>query len=170
MGITTASPIASYTVFSCFYINNSRNTGYNTFISANNSTNQDSLCDYGVRLVYNSIASGTYKGASNQNEWFGSNTLTPKYAFNNGINYSSNYNDTSNNIINSPGPYYDSSWNRLSLSLAGANTGNFAFRAIGVDGYDISGRSFNGYMLEILCHNKSMGITDMTDYSNNKLF
>lgn len=165
------TPIYCNTVFSSFYIINDPSNNFNTIMSANNLTFNVLSDNYGVRFAYNSIASGRINNASNPYEWFTSNAATTsRIAFNNGIDYSNTIFTATNNIINVSGQYYDSSWNRLSLSLDPSNGSPYILRSVGADAWDISARSLNGYMLEIFCHKKFMNTTDMTDYSNNKLF
>ena len=149
MSITTTRNIN--TVFCKFYNNNS---AYGSIIAVGITGDK--------QLRFGSASANTYNGDSNGSDWFYSSGGT-KVAYNNGTNQTSN----PACILVASTTYDNTKWNTLSLSTSSPI--NFNFTAIGTDGYS-NVRSINGYMFEILCHNKSMAAADMTDYYNNRLF
>lgn len=68
-------------------------------------------------------------------------------------------------------------WNLFTVSLSTPQwstnqTGNVAtyFTRIGQDGYSAVNRSIDGYMTEMICHNKALTTDDILSYYNNKFF
>jgi len=105
--------------------------------------------DFGQR--FGSTNGSAINGDNNGGDWFYSGTGT-KIAYNNGV-------ASTTILLNA--------WNCLCLSIGTAS--GTPFNRIGMDGYSNT-RAINGYMTEIMLHNKAVVANDMISYYNNRLF
>jgi len=103
--------------------------------------------DFEVRFGNGTVINGD----NNTADWYYSGTGT-KVSYNNGVS-------STTVLLNG--------WNVLSLSIGNASA--TPFNRIGTDGYQAS-RGINGYMTEIMLHNKAVIANDMVSYYNNRLF
>ena len=124
----------------CHFYNTNKN--YGTIIT--------SSTDFEVRFG-GTAASTSVNGDSNSGDWYYLETGT-KVSYNNGVS-------STTVLVNG--------WNVLSLSIGNASA--TPFNRIGTDGYSYS-RAINGYMTEIMLHNKAVVANDMVCYYNNRLF
>jgi len=129
----------------------SPNTVFCHFYNTNTShaTIITSSIDFEVR--FGGYSSTIVNGDSNGQDWFYCGTGT-KVSYNNGAS-------STTVLVNG--------WNLLSLSI-GTVSGT-PFNRIGMDGYSNT-RAMNGYMTEIMLHNKAVVANDMVSYYNNRLF
>ena len=134
------TPYSSNTVFCHFY---NTNANYGTIMTASG--------DFDEVRFGGTAASTSINGDSNSVDWYYSGTGT-KIAYNNGVS-------SITVLVNG--------WNLLSLSIGTAS--GTPFNRIGTDGYSYS-RAINGYMTEIMLHNKAVVANDMVSYYNNRLF
>ena len=121
---------------------------YNT--NTNHGTIITSSIDFELRFG-STAASTSVNGDSNTADWYYSGTGT-KVSYNNGVS-------STTVLVNG--------WNLLSLSIG--NVSATPFNRIGTDGLQAS-RGINGYMTEIMLHNKAVVANDMVSYYNNRLF
>uniref|UniRef100_A0A6C0D2L0 LamG-like jellyroll fold domain-containing protein n=1 Tax=viral metagenome TaxID=1070528 RepID=A0A6C0D2L0_9ZZZZ len=141
------------TIFCHFY---NTNLEFGTIISTNS--------DYGMRFgAYQAELSGrNINGNTTQGDWYFSSIGTK-------LAYANNVNITSTNTLSAT-----SVWQVFSVSVqtsiwwSGTITNEY-FTKIGKDGYS-NNRSINGYMTEMICHNKQMFESDMINYYNDSLF
>lgn len=139
--------------------------------------------DYQVRF---SFGCTTISGDRNGGDWFFNGTVDPNsynydndtytsyspdqyLEYNNGVNqdYLSGYSDS---ILRN-------AWNVLTLSVvtpawstSQTNNSTTSFSRIGQDGYDATGRSIDGWICELICHNKMITLDDINCYYNNRFF
>ena len=132
------------------------NLEFGTIISTNS--------DYGMRFgAYQAELSGrNINGNTTQGDWYFSSIGTK-------LAYANNVNITSTNTLSAT-----SVWQVFSVSVQtsiwwSGTIANEYFTKIGKDGYS-NNRSINGYMTEMICHNKQMFESDMINYYNDSLF
>ena len=148
--LTLTTGIQPNTIF-CHYYNT--NNSYATIITTNYDYEQRFGGGNGVTIL----------GDTNEGDWYYRGTL------NGGTNYSYNNGASSTTVLLN-------AWNYLTLSLTTPEWSNgqtsyvsSSFTRIGYDGANYA-RSMNGYMTEMICHNTPMGITDITNYYQNRFF
>lgn len=115
--------------------------------------------DYGIRFGF---SGGTnILGGTNGGDWYYSGGGT-KLSYNNGVS-------TTTVLV--------SGWNTMSLVvqtpawLTSQTSGNTSsFTRIGQDGYNITARSVNGYMPELLLLSKTFVASDLVEYNNRRFF
>jgi hypothetical protein len=117
------------------------NSTYGTIISSNG----DSEMRFGPGGALN------INGDSNSADWYYSSTGTK-------LSYVNGSSSTTLSGLNT--------WQILSLSV---QTPPFSFYKVGADGFSNS-RSINGYMTEMILHNKQMIASSMVTYNTNRFF
>jgi hypothetical protein len=143
--------VNSHTIYSQFWNSNS---SYGTIACFSDSTGNK--VDFGMR--FNSTTGININGDSNSVDWYYFSTAgTNKISYVNGV--------SSTNLGSL------SSWKTLTLCITKPyviSSTRQGFQFIGTDGY-ANNRSINGYMTEIMFHNKPMPTSSMTTFYQNRL-
>ena len=145
------------TVFSHFY--NTQNFYGATILST--------AYDYQVRFGF-----GCTSITSDQNggDWFYNGAIAGSYLeYNNGVDQNFQGSGDDSILLNS--------WNVLTLSVTNpiwvtdqTNFSESSFTRIGQDGFDPASRSIDGWISEMICHNKMITVDDINCYYNNRFF
>ena len=138
--LTMTTALTVNTIFTHFY---NTNSAYGSIISSGIDVDKEQRFGGGGALFIN--------GDNNTSDWFNSSTGTK-------ISYANGISTLTLSGLNT--------WQLLSLSV---QTPPFFLSIVGRDGYSNT-RSINGYMSEMILHNKQMNSTDMLSYYNNRIF